>query len=251
MRLHETNLPPDKAALWFLGQAGYVIQTGGLSIVVDPYLTDSVGEVTPEFGRIFPPPITPEELRADIFIVTHDHGDHLDPETIRRYQYKHETRFIAPRFAARKLAELGVPAANLVRLDAGEELVLKAVTVKGVFALPTGPDVLDTTGYWLMFPNGRSIYHTSDTGFAPLVLQAAPKNVEVLLLPINGKWGNLTIEQAIELTAVVNPRYVLPNHHDLMALNSENPETFQWFCRRRRLAAQCILPEINQPFVWQ
>jgi L-ascorbate 6-phosphate lactonase len=251
MKLWEINLPPAKATLWFLGQAGYVIQTRELSVVIDPYLTDSVAEVTPEFGRIFPPPMVPEELQADIFIVTHNHGDHLDPQTILRYQHKQDTNFIAPRLAARRLAELGVPLANLIQLNAGEELALKGITIKGVFALPTGPDVLDTTGYLLTFPNGRSVYHTSDTGFVPLVLQAAPKNVDVLLVPINGKWGNLTIEQAVELTAAVNPRYVLPNHFDLMALNSENPETFQWFCRQRRLETQCILPDINHPFVWE
>jgi L-ascorbate 6-phosphate lactonase len=251
MRSPEINLQPRKAALWFLGQAGYVIRTGDVSVVIDPYLTDSVGEAAPEFKRVFPPPTPPEKLQADIFIVTHDHGDHLDPETIQRYQHKQHTQFIAPRLATRKLATLGVPAANLHALNPGEELVIKGVTIRGVFALPTSPDVLDTTGYWITFPNGRNIYHTSDTGFVPLLLQAAPRNVDVLLVPINGKWGNLTIEQAVELTAAVKPRYVLPNHHDLMALNSENPETFQWFCRQRELETQCVLPDINSPFIWE
>ena len=250
MKPPEINLLPHQAALWFLGQAGYIIRTRDISVVIDPYLTDSVGEAVPEFKRVFPPPMPPEKLQADIFIATHDHGDHLDPETIQRYQYRHHTNFIAPRLAARKLAGLDVPVTNLNQLNPGEELLVKGVTIKGVFALPTGPDVLDTTGYWITFPNGRSVYHTSDTGFTPLLLQAAPKNVDVLLVPINGKWGNLTIEQAVELTAAVKPRYVLPNHHDLMALNSENPETFRWFCQQRRLETLCILPDVNNPFIW-
>ena len=76
------------------------------------------------------------------------------------------------------------------------------------------------------------------------------KQVEVLLLPINGKWGNLTAEQAVELTAAVQPRYVLPNHYDMMALNAENPRTFQWLCGQRQLATRCIIPTVMDPFVW-
>jgi L-ascorbate 6-phosphate lactonase len=192
----------------------------------------------------------PEDLRVDIYLVTHDHQDHLDPETISRYHYRETTRFVAPRFAARRLVSLGVPSKNVVRLDAGEEWSYPGVTVRGVFALPTSADVLDTTGYLLTFDNGRTVYHTSDTGFTAVLLKAVPKAVDVLMVPINGKWGNLTIEQALELTVVVKPRYVMPNHCDLMALNAENPETFRWFCAERRLDVECVTPNFKKPFLW-
>ena len=247
----ESPLPADQAALWFLGQAGYILRSGDLTVAIDPYLSDSAAAQAPEFTRRFPPPIAPEDLRVDLWFVTHDHLDHLDPETIRRYRHRDTTQFVAPRFAARKLGELGLPADNLHRLDAGESWTWQGLTVTGVFALPTSVDVLDTAGYCFRFPNGRSVYHTSDTAFTPLLLQAVPKGVEVLLVPINGKWGNLTVEQAVELTAAVAPRFVLPNHYDLMALNAENPETFHWLCRHRRLPAQCIIPSVMQPFLWE
>jgi L-ascorbate 6-phosphate lactonase len=81
-------------------------------------------------------------------------------------------------------------------------------------------------------------------------LAAAPKGVEVLLVPINGKWGNLNVEQAVELTAAVGPRFVLPNHYDLMALNAENPKTFRWFCQQHNLTTRCVIPTVMRPFVW-
>ena len=247
----DLHLESAQAALWFLGQAGYLIRSAGVTVAIDPYLTDSAAAGAPEFTRLFPPPLAPEDLHADLYLVTHDHLDHLDPETIRRYRQRETTQFVAPRLAARKLRELGVPAENLHRLDAGEDWTSRGLTVSGIFALPTGADVLDTTGYLLRFANGRTVYHTSDTAFTPLLLQAAPRGVEVMLVPINGKWGNLNVEQAAELTAVVGPRYVLPNHYDLMALNAENPETFRWLCRQRKLAAQCVIPEVMKPFLWE
>lgn len=248
--IQDLELEANQAALWFLGQVGYIIRSAGVTIAIDPYLSDSVKAIAPEFGRLLPVPLEPEDLAVDLYLVTHDHSDHLDPETIRRYRHKENTRFVAPRLAARKLIDLGIASDRVVRLDAGEQLSCMNVSITGLFALPTGADVLDTTGYLLTFVNGRSVYHTSDTAFTPLLLQAAPKQVEVLLLPINGKWGNLTVDQAVELTASVKPRHVLPNHYDMMAMNAENPRTFRWLCQQRQLATHCVIPTVMEPFVW-
>ena len=249
---HLTQLPlaPDQAALWFLGQAGYVLRAGEITVALDPYLTDSAAAVAPELSRCLPPPLPPEELDVDLFLVTHDHLDHLDPETIAAYRHKDTTRFVAPRFAARKLAALGVPADNLTRVDVGETVVLNGVTISGVFALPTGPEVLDTLGFEVTFLNGRSVYLAGDTASCPLLLQAAPHGVEVLLVAINGKWGNLNVEQAVELTRVVGPRYVLPNHYDLMAVNSERPETFRYFCTASGISASVQILDCGSIFIW-
>jgi len=248
--IREHSLAPAEAALWWLGQAGYVIRAGDTTVAIDPYLTDSAAAKAPEFPRLFPPPIAPEELRVGVMVITHDHLDHLDPETIRRYPAKAETWFVAPRLTALRLLELTVPANRIVRLDAGETRTVDGVEVRGVFALPTGADVLDTTGYLLRFANGRSVYHTSDSAFHPLVLAAAPREPDVMLVPINGKWGNPGPEQAAEFAAALRPRFVLPNHYDLMALNAENPETFRWFCQQRGLGKSCVIAQRMEPFVW-
>ena len=244
-------LRDDQAALWFLGQAGYVIRSGGVTVAVDPYLSDAAAADMSECRRLVPVPIAPEDLCVDLYVVTHDHLDHLDPDTIRPYRHKASTAFVAPRLAARKLEELGVPPQRICVVDAGQQETVDRVAVEGVFALPTSADVLDTTGYQLTFANGRSVYHASDTAFVPLLLEAAPKGVDVLLVPINGKWGNLTVEQAVELTAVVGPRFVLPNHYDMMAVNAENPEVFRYFVSRRGLSARCVILPVLEPFSWE
>lgn len=248
--VQQVQLAPGQAAVWFLGQAGFVASDGRTTVVIDPYLSDSVGAVSPLFTRSVPSPLAPEKLKADLFLVTHDHLDHLDPETIGPYQHKASTCFVAPRFAAAKLATLGIAEDRIRKVDIGESVTLDGTTVTGVFALPTSADVLDTTGYLVTFANGRSVYHASDTAFCPLLLDAAPRGVEVLLTPINGKWGNLNIDQAIALAAAVLPRYVVPCHYDMMALNAENPEAFRYFCGERRLASTCVIPNMLQPFIW-
>ena len=48
----------------------------------------------------------------------------------------------------------------------------------------------------------------------------------------------------------MRPRYAIPNHYDLMALNAENPETFRRLCRDRKLPARCVIPAVLEAFVW-
>ena len=242
-------LRPDQAALWALGQAGYLVRSGGKTVVIDPYLSDSVGATNADFKRVFPPPVRPEELRADIYIVTHDHLDHLDPDTIRPYRYKSTTRFVAPRLACRTLRELGIPESSIVKLDSGEETVVDGVTIRGVYAVPTEPKVIDTAGYHVTFPNCRNAYHTADTAWSPLLLQTSPQ-AEVLLVCINGKWGNLNVAEAVELTAHISPRYAIPMHYDLMALNSENPHSFAYFLRRKNPAVAVRILKPSDSFIW-
>ncbi|MFW6146445.1 MAG: MBL fold metallo-hydrolase [Planctomycetota bacterium] len=243
-------LNPDQGALWFLGQAGYVIRAGATSVAIDPYLTDSVGDRAPAFARCVPVPIPPEQLKVDVFIVTHDHLDHLDPDTVNAYAHKAATLFVAPRLAARKLAAPGVAEDRIRRVDAGETLELDGVTVTGVYAVPTGPDVLDTTGYLLTFANGRTVYHSSDTAAGDLLFKAAPRGPDVMLVCINGKCGNLTVEQAVRLTAAVRPRLAVPNHYDMMALNSENPDTYVHFMGQADPDLRVEVLEIMGPLVW-
>ncbi|WP_254528794.1 MULTISPECIES: MBL fold metallo-hydrolase [unclassified Sphingobacterium] len=244
------NLLVNQAAIWWLGQAGYVARTGNLTLAIDPYLSDSAAQGAPEFSRLYSPPILPEDLDVDIYIITHDHLDHLDPSTISKYQNKDSTLFIAPRLTAKRLPNLGISNRQIIVLDVGETWSNGQIRITGVFALPTGIDVLDTTGYFVEFSNGRNFYHTSDTQYHPLVLAAAPKSPEVMLVPINGKWGNLGAEQAAEFAGVLQPKYVMPNHYDMMTLNTENPEVFKWFCQHNNLGEQCIIPEIMVPFIW-
>jgi len=245
----DNEVPADKAALWFLGQAGYYMKSGNCTVMIDPYLTDSCGKSSPLFSRCIPTPVDPAKVTTDIFITTHDHTDHLDPETIEAYAYKENTLFVSPRHTAKHLAKLNIPPENIKVIDHGDIMQLHGVKIEGVFALATDAGSVDTCGYKLTFDNGKSVYHTADTAYCDLLLQAAP-NADVLLTCINGKFGNLNIAQAIELTRAVNPKYVIPNHYDIMALNSENPESFRYFYESMKLPAQCVILEIMKQFTW-
>lgn len=181
--------------------------------------------------------------------MTHDHLDHLDPATIRAYSHKEETIFVAPRHAAKKLEILGINPQQIRIVDQGDGLAVSGIDIQGVFALGTDEGVLDTTGYRIRFENGKSVYHTSDTSFCDLLLRACP-HADVLLPCINGKFGNLTAEQAVLLTQAVNPQYVVPHHYDVMELNGENPNVFRYFCVQSGMEERCRILKPLEMLEW-
>ena len=243
------ELDESQAGLWYLGQAGYIIRSAGVCVCIDPYLSDSVAKIAPDRTRLLPVPVQPEELRVDLFLVTHDHLDHLDPETVVPYRHKADTQFVAPRLACRKLAALGVPDANITRVDIGAEETVCGVRVRGIYAHPTEDAVADTVGYHLTFENGRSLYHSSDTGFTDTLLDAAP-GAEVLLVCINGKLGNLNVEEAVRLTQAVRPHVAIPNHYDMMAPNQEDPTTFVTALKQAEPTIHVEVVDLMDAFVW-
>jgi L-ascorbate metabolism protein UlaG (beta-lactamase superfamily) len=78
-------LPPGRgegARLTWLGHASWLVQLDGVSLLIDPVLSDSLSGVV----RRNVPPGVPVELLPliDAQLVTHNHRDHLDLPTLKR-----------------------------------------------------------------------------------------------------------------------------------------------------------------------
>jgi len=65
----------------FLGQSGYVLKSANTQIIIDPYLSDIVNRVANR-PRTLPIPMAPKDISCDAVICTHNHLDHLDPDTV-------------------------------------------------------------------------------------------------------------------------------------------------------------------------
>ena len=242
------NLKDEEVAIYFLGQAGYFIKSCGRAILIDPYLSDSAGK-DPRFSRLYPVPVEPKDLFADIFILTHDHRDHLDPDTIINYGIEKDTIYVAPHLTVKHLRRLGIPDERIIIIDCGETKTIRDVEITGIFALGTSKDSIDTTGYKIKFGNGKSIYHTADTTYCEL-LEKSAEYADVILACINGNYGNMTVDQAAKLSKLLNVKYAIPNHYDVMALNSENPELFKYLCEVNGICERCRILEVGTPFVF-
>ena len=187
------SIQNNEIGLWWLGQSGFIIKTpNGKITVIDAYLTNSAVKIRPDLERQTPVPIQPEELVCDYYICTHNHIDHFDPETIERLQNIDSITFIGPRNVVKAFQQLKTPIDNAILLEAGETIQFGDITFTGTFCIPNKDAVLDSIG--IIFQcNGKTIYHTGDTGYHPFLEYIEKFNITVALMCINGKLGNLTM----------------------------------------------------------
>jgi L-ascorbate metabolism protein UlaG (beta-lactamase superfamily) len=99
---HADTPPPvvdgDKARLSFVGHASWLIQAGGLNILIDPVWSERASP----FGFAGPkrhnaPGIAFEKLpKIDVVLVSHGHYDHLDLATLSKLAARFSPRVITP-----------------------------------------------------------------------------------------------------------------------------------------------------------
>lgn len=201
----------------WLGQGGFELSGGEESILLDPYLSDLV-ERLEGLKRLVPPPILPREAHPGLFLITHDHLDHLDSDTIAAMN-KEGVLFAAPASCRGKLLELGVHERDLAPMDRGRSLDFGGFRIEAVYAKHTP----DSVGY-LVSRDGIRAYFSGDTELDEEVGRGIV--CEVLFVCINGRWGNMGIEDALELASRVRAKLGVPHHYGMFEENTADPGPF-------------------------
>lgn len=69
----------------WLGQAGLFFENENAKILVDPYLSDSCAKLNPNSYRRTAINERYLKIKPDVIVLTHEHIDHTDPETLAHY----------------------------------------------------------------------------------------------------------------------------------------------------------------------
>lgn len=240
------HVSSDQITIWWLGQSGFIVKTpDGKMTVLDAYLSNSAGEKRADLNRMVPIPIQPEDLVCDYYICTHNHTDHADPNTIKNLKNKDSICFIGPRNVVKSYLQWDVPEKNILLLEAGEKLQIGELILTGTYCIPNSEAVLDSIGIILQFKN-KTIYHSGDTGYHSFLGYISKYHVDMALLCINGKFGNMNYAEAYSLSEALNPKYAVPCHFDMFPINQENPELFTQLFIQERSKTQCVIPEIGK-----
>jgi len=246
-QIDAASVPSGSVGIWFLGQASVVLRTERWTIYIDPYLSDFVERVTRAHGepivRRYPSLVDPAAVRnADLVLVTHDHEDHLDLDTLPIVAgASPQARFVLPGRSARILAETGIARERILVPPAGETIApLPGLTLS---AIPAAHEELEQEpglghrffGY-VLDAQGVRVYHSGDTLVYPGLPELLQRHrVAVGLVVINGRdyvrrergiVGNMTSQEAADLADAAGFDLTIPLHYDLFERNGERPGKF-------------------------
>lgn len=179
----------------FIGHGTLMFTFGGKIIHVDPY------------SRVADYSLLPQ---ADLIIITHEHGDHFNPDVIAMIR-KEDTRIILTEICAEKvkggivmkngdiktvmgLKIEAIPAYNIVHMRRGEQ--------------PYHPKG-DGNGYIITFGDKR-VYVAGDTENTPEM--KALKNIDIAFLPMNVPY-TMTPEMVADAAQAFKPKILYPYHY--------------------------------------
>ena len=174
------------------GHSCLLVEDGGARVLLDP------GSFSEGFEKL-------EGLTA--VCLTHQHGDHLDPERVRRLLDRNPgVRVVSDDGSAKALGEAG---ADVEVVHDGDELELGGLglAVAGRDHAVIHPDVpvVPNVGYLV----GGRLFHPGDAFTVP------GQPVEVLAVPAGAPW--LKLAEAVDYLRRVAPRVAFPVHEKVLS----------------------------------
>ena len=156
-------------ATW-IGHASYLVQTAGINILTDPIWSDRAGPFGIGPRRVAAPGIGFDDLpRIDLVLISHNHYDHLDLETLRRLWDRDRPIIVTSLGNETILRSAGIEA---VALDWGGRLPLRRgieVAVNRNHHWGSRWFTDRNRALWSSFvvrlPGGGNLFFAGDTGF--------------------------------------------------------------------------------------
>ena len=185
----------NELAITFIKHASLMLEYGGHVIQIDP-----VSEYA-DYSA-FP--------KADIILITHEHGDHLDKKAIEASE-KAGTLIIANE-NSQKIISKGTVMKNGDQLSPTDYLTIEAVPA---YNTTPGRDKFHPKGRdngYILTVGGTRIYIAGDTEDIPELKDLKEKEIDIAFLPVNQPY-TMTVPQAANAARMFSPKILYPYHY--------------------------------------
>jgi N-acyl-phosphatidylethanolamine-hydrolysing phospholipase D len=221
-------------ATW-IGHSTLLVQLGGVNILTDPNWGERaspVGFAGPR--RMVPPGMRFEDLPPiHAVVISHDHYDHLDVDTVTRLNRKFHPRFFVPLGIKAWLGDLGIT--DVVELDWWESREYRRLTFTCTPAQhSSGRGLRDQNlrlwSSWVVSGAGKRFFFAGDTGYTKSLAEIGKRlgPFDLAAIPIGGysAWearhpNHVNPEEALQLFEDIGGRLLVPIHFGTFDMNKE------------------------------
>ena len=256
----------DDLTVTWLGHSTVLLQMSGLNILFDPVLSERVSPVSFAGPRRFAPPaLTAEELPAiDLVIITHDHYDHLDMDTIQAIDGKVE-RYIVPFGIENDLRRWGVAGDKITALGWWEETETGSLTVTCAPARHySGRNITDKNrtlwASWVLTNGAHKVFVSGDTGMGSHFEEIHNRfgDFDLALLDCgqySTDWAQVHMfpEEAVDAALTLGAKAAIPIHWGAFVLSGHSwDDPVQRFAlRAEETGLTALTPRPGETVNWQ
>ena len=218
----------------WLGQAGLMFESRGKILLVDPYLSDSVSAIQPSKHRKMPPNDEFLQIHPDYILLTHDHADHTDEETLSHYLCRDENiTVLASGNAWQRVSKFG-GRCNYVLFNRGTTWTEKEFKWKAIYAEHSDACAIGS----VITAEGKNFYVTGDTLYNEKIFpEVQSTKIYAVFLPINGEGNNMNAADAEKFVSRIGAKFSVPIHFGMF--DNVSPACFK--------SKNKIVPDIYQP----
>ncbi len=177
----------DNYVAW-IGHATFLIKLGDTTIITDPVFEKNMGPLIFGPKRFVDPAIDLKELpEVNLFLLTHNHYDHLSTRTIQRFPYK-KSKVLAPLKLGKYFTKNGF--SNVSEMDWYDQIKVNDLKITMVPAVHWSKRSLwDTNktlwGSFIIEYKNKKIFFASDTGYGNIYKELGEKYGPIDLTFIN------------------------------------------------------------------
>ena len=214
----------------WIGHASFLVQIGGLNIVIDPIWTT----FGPFMRRLSAPGLTSDQLPPiDVVLISHGHYDHLQFSSLK--QISGNPLYLVPAGLSRLLKRRGYQ--HCEELEWWQTRQIGDTRISFVPSQHwTRRTLWDTNsshwGGWVLEGAGDTVYFAGDSGYFRGFREIGERfNIDVALMPIGAyepEWfmgpQHVTPEEAVQAFLDVRASRFIPMHYGAFHLADDTPK---------------------------
>lgn len=225
--------------IFFVGQAGFIIKSAsGQMLAIDLYLSDCVERAEGNIGfkRLLPKILSPDDIQFDAVVCTHQHLDHFDAEAIPQMICNGRTELFCSMDCMELTEQLGLGyyGSKIKYVKPFESYDIGDFHIDFV-GCDHGTSAPGAVGLVVNI-DGKKIYETGDTCLRLDHIDKVPNNLDVLIAPINGAFGNMDEYDCAKFAEGLKPALTIPCHYGMFASHRGDIGKFYEIMTGKRLA---------------